>query len=109
MKGFNFTPGPWWRDDDGFIAAGSGDSYVTIADFDCTKDLTIDEREANKTLAIAVHDLLAVLQEFTRDVEANTVDSTRQEWPDLYITYRKALKAIEYATISPVAPNPDSV
>lgn len=55
------TPGPWWRDDDGFIAAGSGESYVTIADFDCS-DLDFDEREANKALAIAAPAMLAALE-----------------------------------------------
>ena len=56
------TKGPWWRDDDGFIAAGSGDTYVTVADFDCGSDIDIAEREANKTLAIAAPDMLAALR-----------------------------------------------
>ena len=55
------TQGPWWRDDDGFIAAGSGETYVTIADGDCS-DLDIDEREANKRLIAAAPDLLAALE-----------------------------------------------
>jgi hypothetical protein len=55
------TQGPWWRDDEGFIAAGSGETYVTIADGDCS-DLDIDEREANKRLIAAAPDLLAVLE-----------------------------------------------
>lgn len=56
------TQGPWWRDDDGFIAAGSGETYVMIADGDCS-DLDIDEREANKRLIAAAPDLLAALHE----------------------------------------------
>ena len=56
------TPGPWWRDDDGFIAAGADETYVTIADFDCSLDIDIDEREANKSLAIASPDMLAALE-----------------------------------------------
>jgi len=56
------TPGPWTRDDDGFIYAGSGETYVTLADFDCTRDLDIDEREANKSLACAAPELLAALE-----------------------------------------------
>jgi hypothetical protein len=57
------TPAPWWRDDDGFIAAGNGDTYVTIADFDCSNDIDIDEREANKDLALAAPELLEALYE----------------------------------------------
>ena len=56
------TPGPWWRDEDGFVAAGYGDSYVTIASFDCSNDLDPDEREANKSLGIAAPDMLAALK-----------------------------------------------
>lgn len=53
------TPAPWWRDDDGFVAAGHGDTYRTLADFDCSTDIDIDEREANKALAIAAPELLS--------------------------------------------------
>jgi hypothetical protein len=55
------TQGPWWRDDDGFIAAGSGETYVTIADVDFS-DLDIDEREANARLIAAAPDMLAALE-----------------------------------------------
>jgi len=57
------TSGPYWRDDDGFIAAGSGDTYVTLADFDCSNDIDIDEREANKDLFIAAPELLEACKE----------------------------------------------
>jgi len=60
------TPSPWWIDDDGFLAAGGGDTYVTLADFDCTPDLGIDEREANKALAAAAPELLQALEELIR-------------------------------------------
>jgi hypothetical protein len=43
------APGPLWRDDDGFLASGSGDDYVTVADCDCN-DRDINEREATKAL-----------------------------------------------------------
>lgn len=56
------TPAPWWRDDDGFIAAGSGETYVTVADADCS-DMDIDEREANKTLIIAAPEMIESLAE----------------------------------------------
>ncbi len=63
------TQGPWWRDDEGFIAAGSGETYVTIADGDCS-DLDIDEREANKRLIAAAPDMLAALERIV-EVEGN--------------------------------------
>ena len=56
------TPGPFWRDDEGFIAAGADDTYVTVADCDCSIDIGLTEREANKTLFIAALELLAALE-----------------------------------------------
>ena len=46
----------WYSDDDGFVCAQVYGEVKKIADFDCS-DLDIDEREANKNLAIAAHDL----------------------------------------------------
>ena len=42
------NPEPWWLDDYGFIASGSGDTYCTVADPHCrpTADYG-DENEAN--------------------------------------------------------------
>jgi hypothetical protein len=45
------TATPWYRDEDGFIAAGSSDTYVTVADANCS-DIDIDEREANTDFII---------------------------------------------------------
>jgi len=56
-----YTPGPWWRDDDGFIASGNGDTYVTVADAN-VNSLDIDEREANTSLIAAAPELLAALK-----------------------------------------------
>lgn len=47
------TPGELWRDDSGFIAISSGDTYMTFADLDCN-DADIDEREANKDRLIKI-------------------------------------------------------
>lgn len=57
------TPGPWWRDDDGFIASGSGDTYLTVASPNCSNDIDIDEREANANLIAAAPCLLTALQD----------------------------------------------
>jgi len=54
------TPGPWRRDESGFIVAGIGDTYVAVAVADCS-DTDIDEREANKSLIIAAPELLDAL------------------------------------------------
>jgi len=48
------TPGPWTRDEAGFIMADG----ETIADSQCSTNLDIDEREANGTLIAAAPDLL---------------------------------------------------
>ena len=52
------TPGPVWIDDDGCIAAGTGDEYVTIADPHCG-DLNLPENGrtmvANKRLLAAAY------------------------------------------------------
>lgn len=55
------TPGPWWRDDDGFVAAGFGEDYITIATANCTNDIDIEEREANTSLIAAAPDMLVAL------------------------------------------------
>lgn len=62
------TPGPWWLDDDGFIASGNGDTYETIADPHCS-DLDIDEREANARLIAAAPELLEALEELVEQCE----------------------------------------
>jgi hypothetical protein len=48
------TPEPWWIDDDGFIAAGSGDTYCTVADPHCrpTADCG-EENDANARRIVA--------------------------------------------------------
>ncbi len=38
--------------------------------------------------------VLAVLREFTEDIEAVGIEQTAKEWPDLLVTYRKAKKAL---------------
>lgn len=35
-------PEPWWIDDDGFVCAGTGDDYVTVADTHCTDPAMLD-------------------------------------------------------------------
>ena len=64
------TPEPWWIDDDGFVAAGGGDSYTTVADTHNTYDLNKDANAARIVACVnaceginpdAVSDLLAAL------------------------------------------------
>ena len=63
------TPGPWWLDDDGFIASGSRDTYEIIADPHCCSDIDIDEREANANLIAAAPELLEALEHITQTPE----------------------------------------
>jgi hypothetical protein len=48
------SPEPWWIDDEGFIAAGSGEPYATVADPQCrpTADCG-EENEANGRRIVA--------------------------------------------------------
>ena len=67
-----------------------------------------EEAIANRALVLAAPDLLAVLEEFVEDVETSyqhsdeypdgdALEMLRVEWPDLEITYEKAVKAIALA------------
>lgn len=53
------TPGPWWIDDSGFIAAGSSDTYKTIADPRCMEPTpdNMPEMEANARLIAAAPEM----------------------------------------------------
>ena len=67
-----------------------------------------EEAIANRALVLTAPDLLAVLEEFVEDVETSyqhsdeypdgdALEMLRVEWPDLAITYEKAVKAIALA------------
>lgn len=62
------TPAPWWVDDDGYIAAGSGDTYVTVAEGLAPSD-DLDEITANLNLLAAAPELLAALEDMVQTVE----------------------------------------
>jgi hypothetical protein len=62
------SPGPWWVDDDGFIAAGSGDNYVTIAE-GLAPSNDLDEITANLALLAAAPDLLQAARCALADLE----------------------------------------
>ncbi len=64
----NHTPGPWWVDEDGYIAAGGGDDYVTIAEILGAND-EIDVIRANAALIAAAPELLDALQEILQITE----------------------------------------
>tara|TARA_R110000744_G_scaffold159268_5_gene275383 strand:+ start:151 stop:501 length:351 start_codon:yes stop_codon:yes gene_type:complete len=85
-----FTQKDWWRDGDGFVASGKNDDYVTIADFDCSADIDIDEREANKNLAIAAPHMFAALKNL---VERDLIN------PDDGDHYDEVIEALKMATI----------
>ena len=88
------TAGPYWRDDDGFIAAGSGDTYVTLADCDCTHDIDICEREANKQLFIAAPDMLATLRAIANDCEDYLNDDLDMDAGELCQAFLNAINQV---------------
>lgn len=46
------SPTPWWIDDDGFIASGSGENYLTVAELVNIDKRTSDALEANRAFII---------------------------------------------------------
>ena len=54
------TPGEWWEDDDGFVAAGHGDSYRTVADARCD---VAPFSDANTEFITLAHNLMPQLLE----------------------------------------------
>ena len=93
------TPGPWWRDDDGFIAAGTSDNYVTVASPNCSA-MDIDEREANARLIAAAPDMLGELKNITAnawqyDDDAEQVDGP---WTISNETYQRIVALVAKAT-----------
>ena len=61
------TPIPWWLDEDGCIAAGSDDSYKTVAQVLDTGDP--NETQANRCLMATAPELLEMLGEMIQMVE----------------------------------------
>ena len=113
------TKGPWGIDNDlaGYGVAW-GDMYQRIYSEDPggARDFTIgfvrdadpEVKAANGRLLASAPDLLAVLEEFVEDVETSyqhgdefpdgdALEMLRVEWPDLAVTYEKAVKAIALA------------
>lgn len=92
----NHTPGPWWRDDDGFIASGSDETYITVASPNCSEDIDIDEREANARLIAAAPSLLYALEQLHAHHRAF---SSSEDWTTLDDEARELAKsAINLAT-----------
>ncbi len=54
------TPGEWWEDDDGFVAAGHGDSYRTVADARC--DVAPFSDANTEFIALAHNNMAALLE-----------------------------------------------
>ena len=61
------TPGEWWEDDDGFVAAGHGDSYRTVADARCD---VAPFSDANTEFIALAHNLMPQLLEAVEVLKA---------------------------------------
>lgn len=84
------TPGPWWVDDNGCVAAGHGDTYETIA---IMHDWQGDsEREANARLIAAAPELLEALRAVLDEIDENECGQS------LSVRIGKARAAIAKAT-----------
>lgn len=83
-----FTPGPWWVDDDEMVAAGSGDSYVTIADPHCSK-IDPDDRTANANLISAAPEMFdAIMMVFDTSLDGGNMGDI--DWQQLRDVIHKA-------------------
>ena len=71
------TQGPWWLDDYGYIVVGSRETYVTIAEIDCSI-FRKAEREANAHLIAAAPDLLAASEAMAAQLDSGD-DYTKWE------------------------------
>ena len=60
------TPGEWWEDDDGFVAAGHGDSYRTVADARCD---VAPFSDANTEFIALAHNMMPNLLEAVEHLE----------------------------------------
>ena len=60
------TPGEWWEDDDGFVAAGHGDSYRTVADARCD---VAPFSDANTEFIALAHNMMPQLLEAVELIE----------------------------------------
>jgi hypothetical protein len=58
------------------------------------RTVAVTYEQSDAPLVAAAPDLLAVVNEFIRDIDAVGVKQTAEEWPDLVVTYRKALAAV---------------
>lgn len=84
------TPGPWWIDDDGFVASGNGETYVTVADSHCNNQ-DIDEREANARLIAAAPALLTALAELVGALEADEMDDKSNVYRSMMLSANHAI------------------
>lgn len=77
------TPTPYYRDDEGFIASGIGNSYVTVADTNCNL-LDINTREANVEFIIGacnMHDSL-------KTINSELLEALKAAYSDLNLYWR---------------------
>lgn len=93
------SPGPWWIDDDGFIASGSGDTYLTIAEPHCMdSEGRESEIQANAQLIAAAPELLAALKEMLEAYAWKANETARVIGEEnLHSAVRAARKAIAAA------------
>ena len=96
------TPLPWWIDDDGFIAAGSGDDYQTVADPHCRPTVDCgDENGANAAFIISAcnshYELLAALKDCRAALHA-TKESLGLDHPAAIIAADNAIAKAERAS-----------
>ena len=100
------TPGPWWPDDDGCIAAGSGgtDNYKTICQL-IDADMTPFEAQSNAVLIEMAPEMYKALQEI-RALGGSNPEAARIAWTHLF-RINEAQLAIDAEPVTPTYPLTD--
>lgn len=103
MNNSKHTPGPWWPDDDGCIAAGSGttDNYKTICQL-INDEMTPFEAQGNAVLIEMAPEMYKALQEI-QALGGSNPEAARIAWTHLF-QINEAQLAIAAEPTSPTYP-----
>jgi hypothetical protein len=77
------TPGPWWPDDDGCIAAGGTDNYKTICQL-IDEEMTPFEAQSNAVLIEMAPEMYKALQKI-KELAASNPEAAQIAWTQLFL------------------------
>ena len=102
MSETKHTPGPWMVGITTMVHPGGNTSRLEVFNKENTPMRVGEweggippEHEANAHLIAAAPELLAVVEEFVKDIDAVGHAKVMEEWPDVADTYGRAIAALE--------------